>query len=55
MMYILKLNDCNFYLKYLITFKARITARIIPWIPEPSTVYNKLKRREGSGSTGEIL
>jgi hypothetical protein len=23
----------------------------VPWIPEPS-VNNKLKRREGSGSTG---
>ena len=23
----------------------------VPWIPEPSTVNNKLKRREGSGST----
>jgi hypothetical protein len=27
------------------------SAPIIPWIPEPS-VNNKLKRREGSGSTG---
>jgi hypothetical protein len=25
--------------------------RKLPWIPEPSTVNNKLKRREGSGST----
>ena len=24
----------------------------LAWIPEPSTVNNKLKRREGSGSTG---
>jgi hypothetical protein len=24
----------------------------IPWIPEPSTVNNKLKRREGSGIQG---
>jgi hypothetical protein len=28
-MYILKFNDCNFYLKYLITSKARITAFVI--------------------------
>jgi hypothetical protein len=27
----------------------------IPWIPEPSTVNNKLKRREGSGSTGRFF
>jgi hypothetical protein len=27
----------------------------IPWIPEPSTVNNKLKRREGSGSTGTFF
>ena len=27
------------------------TIDIVPWIPEPS-VNNKLKRREGSGSTG---
>ena len=26
----------------------------LPWIPEPSTVNNKLKRREGSGSTGRF-
>jgi hypothetical protein len=25
------------------------------WIPEPSTVNNKLKRREGSGSTGRFF
>jgi hypothetical protein len=25
--------------------------RILPWIPEPSTVNNKLNRRGGSGST----
>jgi hypothetical protein len=24
----------------------------LPWIPEPSTVNNKLKRREGSGIQG---
>jgi hypothetical protein len=29
-----------------------ISARNIPWIPEPSTVNNKLKRREGSGIQG---
>ena len=29
--------------------------RTIPWIPEPSTVNNKLKRREGSGSTGRFF
>ena len=27
----------------------------LPWIPEPSTVNNKLKRREGSGSTGSLI
>jgi hypothetical protein len=34
------------------TKKAGIT---LPWIPEPSTVNNKLKRREGSGSTGTFF
>jgi hypothetical protein len=29
----------------------RGTGGLVPWIPEPS-VNNKLKRREGSGSTG---
>ena len=28
---------------------------MVPWIPEPSTVNNKLKRREGSGSTGRLF
>jgi hypothetical protein len=28
---------------------------LVPWIPEPSTVNNKLKRREGSGSTGRFF
>jgi hypothetical protein len=27
----------------------------VPLIPEPSTVNNKLKRREGSGSTGRFF
>ena len=27
----------------------------LPWIPEPSTVNNKLKCREGSGSTGRFF
>ena len=27
----------------------------LPWIPELSTVNNKLKRREGSGSTGRFF
>ena len=27
----------------------------LPWIPEPPTVNNKLKRREGSGSTGRFF
>jgi hypothetical protein len=26
----------------------------LPWIPEPSTVNNKLKRREGSGIQGNF-
>jgi hypothetical protein len=26
----------------------------VPWIPEPSTVNNKLKRREGSGIQGIV-
>jgi hypothetical protein len=26
---------------------------MLPWIPEPSTVNNKLKRREGSGISVE--
>jgi hypothetical protein len=30
-------------------------ACMLPWIPEPSTVNNKLKRREGSGSTGRFF
>ena len=29
--------------------------QIVPWIPEPSTVNNKLKCREGSGSTGRFF
>jgi hypothetical protein len=28
---------------------------ILPWIPEPSTVNNKLKRREGSGIQGNEI
>ena len=28
---------------------------VVPWIPEPSTVNNKLKRREGSGSMGRFF
>ena len=28
---------------------------VLPWIPEPSTVNNKLKRGEGSGSTGRFF
>ena len=32
----------------------RVGARL-PWIPEPSTVNKKLKRREGSGSTGRFF
>ena len=31
------------------------TLPLIPWIPEPSTVNNKLKCREGSGSTGRFF
>jgi hypothetical protein len=27
----------------------------VPWIPKPSTVNNKLKRPEGSGSTGRFF
>ena len=38
----------------------RVTKRnkatvLLPWIPEPSTVNNKLKCREGSGSTGRFF
>jgi hypothetical protein len=29
--------------------KANDLCDTVPWIPEPSTVNNKLKRREGSG------
>jgi hypothetical protein len=29
-----------------------LTRSSLPWIPEPSTVNNKLKRREGSGIQG---
>ena len=32
----------------------QLVTRKLPWIPEPSTVNNKLKRREGSGSTGRF-
>ena len=32
-----------------------VKGRALPWIPEPSTVNNKLKRREGSGSTGRFF
>jgi hypothetical protein len=38
--------------------KVKLQASIyvsLPWIPEPSTVNNKLKRREGSGSTGRFF
>ena len=31
------------------------TKTILPWIPEPSTVNNKMKCREGSGSTGRFF
>jgi hypothetical protein len=34
---------------------ATISTDQVPWIPEPSTVNNKLKRREGSGSTGRFF
>jgi hypothetical protein len=34
---------------------ATISTNQVPWIPEPSTVNNKLKRREGSGSTGRFF
>ena len=37
----------NIEKNYLVLFRFTL-----PWIPEPSTVNNKLKRREGSGSTG---
>jgi hypothetical protein len=43
---------------YSIYFDMRIliiAAKLLPWIPEPSTVNNKLKRREGSGSTGRFF
>jgi hypothetical protein len=29
----------------------QVSSPKLPWIPVPSTVNNKLKRREGSGST----
>ena len=32
-----------------------LSALFVPWIPEPSTVNNKLKRSEGSGSTGRFF
>jgi hypothetical protein len=35
-------------------FVFRATLKL-PWIPEPSTVNNKLKHREGSGSTGRFF
>ena len=45
-------------LKHSIYFDMRIliiAAKLLPWIPEPSTVNNKLKRREGSGSMGRFF
>ena len=36
----------QYYLKFAVNAFV-----VLPWIPEPS-VNNKLKRREGSGSTG---
>jgi hypothetical protein len=35
------------------TFGPKVV-HFLPWIPEPS-VNNKLKRREGSGSTGRFF
>ena len=32
-----------------------LSGAVVPWIPEPSTVNNKLKCREGSGSTGSFF
>jgi hypothetical protein len=61
-----RLSDCNVRLKkdkchfsqsqvcfYGHIFSAKGVQ--VPWIPEPSTVNNKLKRREGSGSTGRFF
>ena len=41
------------YKKSMLFIKA--LPQTLPWIPEPSTVNNKLKRREGSGSTGTFF
>jgi hypothetical protein len=43
--------------KFANKIKYHITQQVMlcPWIPEPSTVNNKLKRREGSGSTGRFF
>jgi hypothetical protein len=40
---------------YNILHFSRMLPKKLPWIPEPSTVNNKLKRREGSGSTGRFF
>jgi hypothetical protein len=42
-------KDCSFYNKQKNTWTR------LPWIPEPSTVNNNLKCREGSGSTGRFF
>jgi hypothetical protein len=43
-------NHAHVYMR-----KMDLTAALnLPWIPEPS-VNNKLKRREGSGSTGRFF
>jgi hypothetical protein len=44
-----------FYGHFFVTPLIRPTATLLPWIPEPSTVNNKLQRREGSGSTGRFF
>jgi hypothetical protein len=43
------------FLLFRVNLLAIINRLKVPWIPEPSTVNNKLKRREGSGSTGRFF
>jgi hypothetical protein len=52
----IEVSECRTPLQ--LVYKLIIMLRVIgvlPWIPEPSTVNNKLKRREGSGSTGRFF
>jgi hypothetical protein len=44
------MQECSMFANVVMIYEEKLT-----WIPEPSTVNNKLKRREGSGSTGRFF